>query len=237
MHQCTNCQYFVPKGYLNCPQCSMPITAGLASPQSVYTGKAGGPSRKNPTALVAGIGLALVAILAVTFIVRGGSEKKFVDNTNLVAPTSDGWRNFTSPDGTFTASFPGVPDRTEKPLDSLNKIAVIYSMKQGDFEFGVAVSPAPAYTPPTEAAKRLEEWMRPFYESQGGVFEGAAQLLTPRGDQAFDAVVVTAGSRSWIRFTTWNGSIIRVYASLPVTEQPTGAQSDTYRRLRDSIHQ
>jgi hypothetical protein len=215
----------------------MPLTSALAAPQSVYTGKAGGASRKNPMTLVVGIGIALVAIVAVSLIVRGGGEKKFVDDQTLVAPTPDGWRTFSSPDGTFSASFPGIPERSEKPLDSLNQIAVIYSMKQGDFEFGVAKSPAPAYTPPTEAAKRLEEWMRPYYESQGGVFEGAAQLLTPRGDQAFDAVVVTAGTRSWIRFTTWNGSIIRVFATLPADKQPTSTQSATYSRLRDSIHQ
>jgi hypothetical protein len=215
----------------------MPLTAQAAAPHSVYTGKAGGASRKNPLHVVIGIGIALVAIVAVSFVMRGGDDKKFVDSDALVAPTADGWRSFTSPDGTFTASFPGVPERSEKPLDSLNQIAVIYSMKQGDMEFGVAVSPAPAYTAPHEAAKRLEEWMRPFYESQGGVFEGAAQLLTPRGDQAFDAVVVIAGTRSWMRFTTWDGSIIRVYATLAADKQPTGAQSEAYSRLRDSLHQ
>jgi len=215
----------------------MPLTAQAAAPHSVYTGKAGGASRKNPLHVVIGIGIALVAIVAVSFVMRGGDDKKFVDSNSLVAPTADGWRSFTSPDGTFTASFPGVPERSEKPLDSLNQIAVIYSMKQGDMEFGVAVSPAPAYTAPHEAAKRLEEWMRPFYESQGGVFEGAAQLLTPRGDQAFDAVVVIAGTRSWMRFTTWDGSIIRVYATLAADKQPTGAQSEAYSRLRDSLHQ
>ena len=215
----------------------MPLTAQVAAPHSAYTGKAGGASRKNPLHVVIGIAIALAAIVAVSFVMRGGNDKKFVDSDALVAPTADGWRSFTSPDGTFTASFPGVPERSEKPLDSLNQIAVIYSMKQGDMEFGVAVSPAPAYTAPHEAAKRLEEWMRPFYESQGGVFEGAAQLLTPRGDQAFDAVVVSAGTRSWMRFTTWDGSIISAYATLAADKQPTGAQSEAYSRLRDSLHQ
>ena len=79
--------------------------------------------------------------------------------------------------------------------------------------------------------------MRPIYEGQGGVIEGAAQLITPRGDQAYDLVVVNGGTRNWLRFTTWNGSIIRVYATLPADKQPTAAQSQIYSRLRDSVHQ
>jgi hypothetical protein len=237
MQQCSHCQYFVPKGYLNCPQCSMPLASGSVTVHSVYSGKSGGGSRKNPTAIVIGVGLALVAIVAMTFVVRGGGDKKFVDNDTLAAPTPDGWRNFSAPDGAFTASFPGVPERSEKPLDSLSQISVRYAITQGDFEFGVTVVPAPAYIAPFEAGKRLEEMVRPTYEAQGATIEGATQLLTPRGDQALDMVVLVGDVRAWIRFTTWNGSIIRVYATLPAAEQPSGTQSETYRRLRDSIRQ
>jgi hypothetical protein len=237
MQQCSHCQYLVPKGYLSCPQCSMPLAAGAVTTHSVYTGKSGGSSRKNQTTIVIGVGLALVALVAMTFVVRGGGDKKFVDSDSLVAPTPDGWRNFSPPDGTFTASFPGVPERTEKPYGSLNQTVVDYGIKQGDFSFGVAVYPAPAYIAPHEAAKRLDELLRPVYESNGGVLEGAAQVLTPRGDQAFDAVVVQGGIRRWTRATTWNGSVISVYAELSADKQPTGAQSESYRRMRDSLHQ
>ena len=237
MQQCSHCQYFVPKGYLNCPQCSMPLATGSVTVHSVYSGKSGGGSRKNPTAIVIGVGLALVAIVAMTFVVRGGGDKKFVDSDTLVAPTNDGWHNFTAPDGSFTASFPGEPTRREKPLDSLSQISVTYAITQGDFEFGVTVVPAPAYIAPSEAGARLEAMVRPTFEAQGATVEGVSQLLTPRGDQALDTVIVAEGVRSWMRFTTWNGSVMVVYATLPATKQPTGTQSETYRRLRDSIRQ
>ncbi|MEO8692532.1 MAG: hypothetical protein ABI658_03395 [Acidimicrobiales bacterium] len=235
MQQCANCQYFVPKGYLSCPQCSMPLAAGAAAPQTVYTGKAG-KAKGNPTALVVGIAVALVAVVAVTLVARGGGEKELVGADTLAAPVNDGWRNFTAPDGAFTVSFPGIPERGQNAIGSLNEVAQGYSMKDGAFEFGVVVSPAPAYTPPHQAGEQLAAWMRPIYEGQGGVVEAAAQLVTPRGDQAFDLVVVNGGVRNWLRFTTWNGSIIRVYASLPADKQPTPAQSQTYSRLRDSVH-
>ena len=216
----------------------MPLAVGGVTSHSVYSGTSGASSRKNPTTIVLGVGLALVAIIAMTFVVRGGGDdKKFVDNDTLVAPTPDGWRNFTAPDAAFTASFPGVPDRSEKPLDSLSQISVRYAMAQGDFAFGVEVAPAPAYIAPFEAGKRLEELVRPTYEAQGATIEGVSQILTPRGDQALDMVVLAGDVRSWIRFTTWNGSVIRVFATLPAAKQPTGTQSETYRRLRDSIRQ
>jgi len=236
MQQCANCQYFVPAGYLSCPQCSMPLTAGAATPHTVYSGKAGGNAR-NPKNIVIGVALALIAVVAVTLLAGGGDDQQIVESDSLAAPVTDGWRNFTPPDGSFTVSFPGVPERSQNTVDSLNQVAYAYTIKQGDFEFGVAISPAPAYTPPHEAGKRLAEWMRPIYEGQGGVIEAAAQLITPRGDQAFDLVVVNSGVRNWLRFTTWNGSIIRVYATLPADKQPTAPQSQTYSRLRDSVRQ
>ena len=236
MQQCANCQYFVPAGYLSCPQCSMPLTAGVSAPNTVYTGKAGGRARKNPQAIVVGLGIALVAIVAVTLVTRGGDEPKLVESDSLAAPVNDGWRNFTPSDSSFTVSFPGVPVHSENASE-LNQVAQIYSMIQGDFEFGVVVSPAPAYTPPHEAGRRLAEWMRPIYEGQGGVIEAEAPLLTPRGDQAYDLVVVNGGTRNWLRFTTWKGSIIRIYATLPADKEPTPAQSLIYSRLRDSVRQ
>ena len=234
MQQCAHCQYFVPKGYLNCPQCSFPLTAGVVTTHSVYTGTSGGTARKNSTAIVIGVAVALVVIVAMTFVVRGGDDKKFVDNESLVAPAADGWRNFSPPDGKFTASFPGVPERVEEPAGDLTQIIVQYGIEDGDFSFGIAVVPARDYIAPHEAGKRLDELLRPSDESEG-VLEGAAQVLTPRGDQAFDLVVVDDGLRSWTRATTWNGSIILAYAELPADKQPTGAQSETYRRLRDSL--
>ena len=239
MQQCAHCQYFVPKGYLNCPQCSFPLTAGVVTTHSVYSGTSGGgTARKNSTAIVIGVGIALVAVVVMTMVARsGGDEKKFVDNDSLVAPTADGWRNFSPPDGLFTASFPGVPERTEEPLNDLNQVIVDYNIKQGDFSFGVAVFPAPSYIAPHEAGKKLDELLRPLYQVEGTVLEGASQLLTPRGDQAFDVVAVDQETRAWIRATTWRGSIIMAYAELPTGKQPTGAQSETYRRLRDSLRQ
>ena len=236
MQQCANCQYFVPAGYMSCPQCSMPLTAGISNPQTVYTGKAGGRGAKNSTAIVIGLGVALVAIVAVSLVLRGGDEPKFVESDTLAAPVTDGWRSFTPADGSFTVSFPGVPVRSENVID-LNQQAQIYSMKQDDFEFGVVVSPAPAYAPPHEAGRKLAEWMRPVYVGQGGVIEAESPLVTPRGDQAFDLVVVTGATRNWLRFTTWNGSIIRIYATLPTDKEPTADQSKIYSRLRDSVHQ
>ena len=215
----------------------MPLGAGATTPHSVYTGKASGASRENPVTVVIGVGFALVAIVALSLIVRGGKSQDIVENDSLAAPVADGWRTFTPPDGAFTISFPGVPERSDNPVDSPSQAAQGYSMKQGNFEFGVVVSPAPAYTPPHEAAKRLEEWILPIYEGQGGVIEGASRLVTPRGDQAFDLVVVNGGTRNWLRFTTWHGSIIRVYATLPAETPPTTAQSLIYSRLRDSVRQ
>ena len=237
MQQCANCQYFVPAGYLSCPQCSMPLTTGVTTANTVYTGNAGRSARDNSKNIVIGLAIALVAVVAVTLVARGGDERKIEETDSLVAPVNDGWRTFTPPDGSFTISFPGVPERGQNTIDSLNQVAQGYSIKDGDFEFGVVVSPAPAYTAPFEAGKRLAEWMRPIYEGQGGVIEASAQLITPRGDQAYDLVVVNGGIRNWLRFTTWNGSIIRVYATLAADKWPTADQSKTYSRLRDSVHQ
>ena len=237
MQQCANCQYFVPAGYLSCPQCAMPLSAGVSTPNTVYTGKAGGNASKNQTTIVIGIAIALVAIVAVSFVVRGGDDPKIDDTDSLVAPVNDGWRNFTPPDGAFTVSFPGVPERGQNALGSLNEVAQGYSMKDGEFEFGVVVSNAPAYIAPHEAGSKLEQLMRPIYEGQGATIEASAQLITPRGNQAYDLVIVNGGARSWFRFTTWSGNLIRIYATLPADKQPTTAQSQTYSRLRDSVRQ
>ena len=176
-------------------------------------------SRKNPTAIVIGIGARARRHRRRDLRRHAAAvTRSSTTTTRSPRPCNDGWRTFTPPDGTFTISFPGMPERGQNAIDSLNQVAQGYSMKQGDFEFGVVVSPAPAYTAPHEAGKRLAEWMRPIYEGQGGVIEGAAQLITPRGDQAFDLVVVNGGVRNWLRFTTWNGSIIRVYATLPADQ-------------------
>jgi len=238
MQQCANCQYFVPKGYLSCPQCSMPLSAVATTPQTVYTGKAGRKADQNSTGIVVGIAVALIAVVAVTLIARrGGDDKELVGSDSLAAPVSDGWRNFTPPDGAFTVSFPGVPTRGQNAIGSLNEVAQGYSMKDDAFEFGVVVSPAPAYVAPHEAGERLEQWSRTNYEGQGAAIEAAAQVITPRGDQAFDIVFVLGPTRTWARFTTWGGGLIMVYASLPADKQPTPAQSQTYSRLRDSVHQ
>jgi hypothetical protein len=213
----------------------MPLAAGTPAPaHSVYSDKS--TARKNPVGLVVGIGLALVAVVAVTLVAKGGGNETPVDTT-LVAPAADGWRTFTPPDRAFAVSFPGTPDRNENVIGSLNEKAQQYSMKQDDFEFGVVVSGAPAYFAPHEAGRKLEEIMRPIYEGQGAAIEAAAQVLTPRGDQAFDIVFVLGETRTWSRFTTWGGNLIRVYASLPAAKQPTATQSATYSRLRDSVRQ
>ena len=237
MQQCANCQYFVPAGYLSCPQCAMPLTTGGTTAHAVYTGKAGRSSRQNPKAIIMGIGVALVAIVAVSFVARGGGEKELRGGDALAAPVNDGWRNFTPPDGAFTVAFPGVPERGQNPIGSLNEVAQGYSMKDGDFEFGVVASPAPAYVASHEAGRRLEQWSRTNYEGQGAAIEAAAQLITPRGDQAYDIVFVLGPTRTWARFTTWGGGLIMVYAMLPADKQPTAAQSGIYSRLRDSVRQ
>jgi hypothetical protein len=236
MQQCANCQYFVPAGYLSCPQCAMPLSAGVSTPNTVYTGKAGNAG-KNPTTIVIGIVVALVAIVAVSFVVRGGDDPKIDESDSLVAPVNDGWSNFTPADRSFTIQFPGEPEHDQSAIGSLNEVGQRYSMKDGDFEFGVVVSNAPAYIAPHEAGSKLAQLMRPIYEGQGATIEAAAQLITPRGNQAYDLVVVNGGARSWFRFTTWSGNLIRIYATLPTDKQPTAAQSQTYSRLRDSIRQ
>ena len=236
MQQCANCQYFVPAGYLSCPQCAMPLSAGVSTPHTVYTGKACSNTSKNPKTIVIGVALVLVALVAVTLVTRGGDDPK-IDESELVAPVTDGWRNFTPPDGAFTIQFPGVPERGQNVVGSLNEIAQGYSMKDGEFEFGVIVSNAPAYIAPHEAGSKLAQLMRPIYEGQGATVEASGQVLTPRGNQAYDLVIVKAGTRSWFRFTTWSGNLICIYATLPADKQPTAAQSQTYSRLRDSIRQ
>jgi hypothetical protein len=215
----------------------MPLSAGVSTPHTVYTGKAGGNASKNPLTIVIGVAVALVAIVAVSLVVRGGDDPKIDDTDSLVAPVNDGWRTFTPPDGAFTISFPGVPERGQNALGSLNEVAQGYSMKDADFEFGVVVSPAPAYIAPHEAGRRLEQWSRTNYEGQGATIEASVQLITPRGDQAFDLVFVLGPTRTWARFTTWSGSLIMVYALLPADKQPTVAQSQIYSRLRDSVRQ
>ena len=237
MQQCANCQYFVPAGYLSCPQCAMPLGAGVSTPNTVYTGKAGRNANKNSTMIMIGIVVALVALVAVSLVVRGGDDRKIADTDSLVAPVNDGWRNFTPPDSAFTISFPGVPERSENAVGSLNELAHGYSMKDGDFVFGVVVSGARSYVAPHEAGKKLEEWMRPTWEGKGAVVEAASQVNTPRGDQAYDLVFVLGNERMWARFTTWGGNLIMVYATLPADKQPTAAQSQIYSRLRDSIRQ
>jgi hypothetical protein len=215
----------------------MPLSAGVSTPHTVYTGKAGGNSAKNPRAIVIGIAVALIAIVAASFVLLGGDDPKIVDDDTLVAPVTDGWRNFSPPDRAFTIQFPGVPERGQTPIGSLNEVAQGYSMKDGDFEFGVVVSPAPAYVAPHEAGRLLEQWSRTNYEGQGGVIEAAVQLITPNGDQAFDIVFVLGPTRTWARFTTWGGGLIMVYALLPADKQPTADQSKIYSRLRDSVRQ
>ena len=236
MQQCAHCKYFVPTGYLSCPQCSMPLTAA-AAPHSVYSGKSGATG-KNPKVLVLGIGVALFAIIAVTLVARGGGgdNEAIVDDT-LPTVASDGWRNYTPPDGAFTVAFPAPPTISDAAIASLNERGQKYAIKDGDFEFGVIVSNAPTYVAPHEAGKRLEGWMRQSYEGQGAAIEAAGQLLTPRGDQAFDFVFVLGPTRTWNRVTTWGGNLIRVFAELPADKQPTKAQSDAYSRMRDSVRQ
>ena len=204
---------------------------------NVYAGK-GGASRKNPKALVIGIGVALFAVIAVTLVARGGGGgNEPIVNDTLPTVASDGWRNFTPPDGSFTVAFPAAPTSEDSAIGSLNERGQNYSVKQGDFEFGVIVSNAPTYVAPHEAGRRLEQWMRTTYEGQGATIEAAAQLITPRGDQAFDFVFVIGPTRTWNRVTTWGGNLIRVYAELPVDKQPTAAQSTIHSRMRDSVRQ
>jgi hypothetical protein len=214
----------------------MPLSAGVSTANTVYAGNAGAKKVKD-TRLIVGIGIALVAVVAVTLVVRGGGEKELTGGDTLVAPVSDGWRNFTAPDGAFTVAFPGTPEQSESAIGALTDTAQRYSMKDGDFVFGVVVSGARSYVAPHEAGKKLEEWMRPTYEGKGAVIEATAQVNTPRGDQAYDLVFVLGNERTWARFTTWGGNLIMVYASLAADKQPTAAQSQTYSRLRDSVHQ
>jgi hypothetical protein len=213
----------------------MPLGPGTAATHAVYTGKTG--ARKNPMGLVAGIGIALVAVVAVTLVSRRGGNDETPVETTLAAVAADGWRNFTAPDGSFTAAFPGMPQRAEDTVGSLNELGQKYSIKQGDFEFGVIVTGAPAYVAPHAAGPKLEQWNRANAEGVGATIEGAGQVLTPRGDQAYDIVFVVGGTRWWNRFTTWGGKLVRVYASLPADQHPTGAQSAIHSRMRDSIRQ
>jgi hypothetical protein len=214
----------------------MPLAAGTPAPaHSVYGNKSN--ARKNPVGLVVGIGLALVAVVAVTLVAKGGGDDETPIQTTLAPVAADGWRNFSPPDRAFVVSFPGTPNSEEGVVGSLNEKGQKYSMKDGDFEFGVIVTGAFTYIAPHEAGAKLDGKFRPTYEGQGAAIEAAGQLITPRGDQAFDIVFVLNGVRTWNRFTTWGGNVIRVYATLPAEKQPTAQQSTTYSRLRDSVHQ
>jgi hypothetical protein len=236
MQQCAHCRYLVPTGYLSCPQCSMPLTAGAVTPNTVYTGKSA--SRKDPKVLVIGIGVALLAVVAITLVAKGGGGgNEPIENNSLPTIASDGWRNFTPPDGAFTVAFPSTPTSDDAAIGSLNERGQKYFVKQGDFEFGVVVSNAPTYVAPHEAGRRIEQWMRDGYQGLGATIEAAGQVLTPRGDQAFDIVFVIGSTRTWNRVTTWGGNLVRVYAELPADKQPTAAQSAIHSRMRDSLRQ
>ena len=54
----------------------MPLSAGVSTPNTVYTGKAGGNASKNPMTIVIGVVVVLVAMVAVSLVVRGGGDPK-----------------------------------------------------------------------------------------------------------------------------------------------------------------
>jgi hypothetical protein len=234
MQQCNHCHYFVPDEHLSCPLCSAPL-GQAPQPISIYEA----PPPKGRAAvgkpLLIGIGgVLLLAIVAVLLVRHGNDSKRFVDSQDLAPVAADGWRPFYAPEG-FTVAFPGTPQRQVDRLAGYTQEVVSYSVKDGDLTLAVLVLPAPAYAAAHEAAKRLEEWYRPVLTAQGATFEGASQLLTPEGDPAFDVVVVVNGTRKWMRYVTWNGSVMVATAELSAASSPTNEQSAAYKRMRDSL--
>jgi hypothetical protein len=234
MQQCNHCHYFVPDEHLSCPKCGMPLGHAPAT-MSVYNG-ANTPGSNRKQLIIGGVVVALLLLTTAVVVHGGGKSKTFVDSPDLAQVTNDGWRPFYAPEG-FSASFPGKPDRSVEQLPTYGQEQISYTVTQGDFTFGVIVIPAPAYAAPQDAGAKLEAWFHPILEGQGATFEGASRLTTPQGDQAYDVVVVLNGARKWMRYLTWNGSVLIASAQMPATEQPTTEQSASYKRLRDSLHQ
>jgi hypothetical protein len=212
----------------------MPIGQAPATISVYHSAPAKGSNRKQ--LVIAGAVIAALLLTTMIVVRGGGKSKSFVDSPDLAQVANDGWRPFYAPEG-FSASFPGKPDRSVEQLPEYGQERIVYSITQGSFVVGVTVQPAPAYAAPHEASAKLEQWFHAALEAQGVTFEGASKVTTPTGDQAYDVVVVVKDSRKWMRYFTWNGSVIIATAELPAADQPTTEQSATYKRLRDSVHE
>lgn len=235
MESCPRCNYLTPPKALNCPQCHTPLLPVAAAALSPYNGPQSvfaKSDKKKPLLIGGGALVALVAVLAFVLGTRSGNDAPR-DLSPIEAPKVDGWAPFRPPNNSFRAEFPGRPER----IEDRNTRGEIFQVKHLDLMFKVSHYPAPEYVPSYEAGKKLQEWFMPLFEREGSTIESSASLVSPAGDQVFDAVVLDAGNRNWFRIGVWKGEVIVVNVTGDVTKPVTAEQQEAWKRFRDSLSQ
>ena len=222
MQQCAHCQYFVPTGYLSCPQCSMPLTAGAAAPHSVYSGKVGGAHARTPRRSSSASAWRSSRSIAITLVVRGGNGGSApIETDSLPAVASTGGATTRLPTARSPSRSPACrPSMTARSVHSTSGARSIRSHK-------VTSSSASS----SRTRRRTLHRTTPAGVSRGGCerpTRDRAPRSKPRGNSSRHAATRrSTSSSSSVPPARGTGSprgaahLIRVYAVLPADKQPT----------------
>jgi hypothetical protein len=129
------------------------------------------PSKTRRAVMTIGAGGVMLIIVATLIINPTGSPPDTSEAVSVVPPFSD-WVTFTSPDGRFSASFPGLPDHVSRPetIGTADVTTESFAWESGDaaVRFHIAYVDYPAGSLSTR--------------SPGTIFANVERAITTGGD-------------------------------------------------------